>query len=823
LASRTSKIKERLKALKLKRKSIKRKSLHDVFIAGPTTSYKKRMQKEKDALAKEGRGIRIVAFILTLISMMLALSFIPFFPQPLPILVAVLVAFGVYMSPAVGMSIGSIPVALGLLYHLSTVDFIAMLGPAIIRVLIICILIFFFGAIPIRFRRYEDAVGINLGIIAACLLFFDSTFFLAIPLLITTAVLFKRTQTGLAIAYYALISVPLMLMQYFLYILTITRVDFWNDPTTVPPIYTSLSSVFAHMQGVSMFQFRMFDMSQTFGRITWEVIASPSAGIHTVPQALNQYMDSFPGMIMFLIMVGGIVWVVSLLLPSVVSKSGAMQAEILFPSLTATGLTALFFLFMVSLQTTMAFSAPHLTTTNMVLGTLATMVFAVPATILNFTPKKKAEIEKNCQIILVKTGSLTTNLQAAETLLAKIKADVPVDISGPETKIDIIKDKLNDIITKAKDRKFKVPETYDAIKELDKDLALRIDGLLPELDEIVKNYQLTLNYEYTAWIKKLQEIGYDVQTPAKVDFQKEQSTEERIQYISATLAASRLLANDVCRLATQVYEVIQTMYDPELPAQSRTISYVQQKLADKTSPWIACDALIIALKSWKRQYSKENAKSITALQENLTTLTNLANQEKTLLPILGERYGFVVEQAQRAQELQVKLEKSTTNLLTIMGFRDSLLSSLDVAKNVLSTLHMDMVTKANSVETMQPVEDFWEKNPTLTAQTADAIDKLGNPKKYSLNEKMKALPDALSCIEPCLWTISQYNVKNELLLNYPVAKTAIEEQLKKKKHVSAADLPFAVPDAEQYLKLFYNENTRGYTYDEENLQLTKKP
>ncbi len=148
MASRTSKLKERLKGLKLKRKAFKRRSLYDLFIGGPTASYKRRVQKEKEALAKEGRGIRNVAFILTLISMMLALSFIPFFPQPLPILVAVLIAFGVYMNPAIGMSIGSIPIALGLLYHLSTVDFIAMLGAPIVRVLFICILIFFFVAFP---------------------------------------------------------------------------------------------------------------------------------------------------------------------------------------------------------------------------------------------------------------------------------------------------------------------------------------------------------------------------------------------------------------------------------------------------------------------------------------------------------------------------------------------------------------------------------------------------------------------------------------------------------------------------------------------------
>jgi hypothetical protein len=233
LTSRTQYLKERLK-------SIRRKSISKLIKEGPVSSYKRRVQKEKEELAKEGKGLRNIAFFLTLVSMMLALSFIPFFPQPLPIVISVLVAFLVYINPAIGMSLGSIPIVIGLLYHLSTVDFIAMLGNTEIRVLFICLLVFFFVALPIRFRRYEDAIGINLGIIAATLLFFNSTYFIAIPLLLTVAILFKKTQAGLAVSYYVLISVPLMILQYFEHILTVARVDFWNDASAVPPIYVSL-------------------------------------------------------------------------------------------------------------------------------------------------------------------------------------------------------------------------------------------------------------------------------------------------------------------------------------------------------------------------------------------------------------------------------------------------------------------------------------------------------------------------------------------------------------------------------------------------------
>ncbi len=814
MASRTKKLKERLKA-------IRRKSIIGSIKNGPVASYNRRVQKEKDELAKEGNGLRNIAFFLTLVSMMLALSFIPLFPQPVPILVAVLIAFIVYMNPAAGMALGSIPIVLGILFQLSTVDFIGMMGPMIIRVLFISLLVFFFVALPIRFRRYEDAIGINLGIIAATLLFFNATYFMALPLLLTIAILFKRTQSGLAFSYYVLISVPLMIMQYFQHILTIARVDFWNDPSAVPSIYTSLSPVFGHMQN-GMFQFRLFDVSETLGKILWNVVEPSPNMLHTAGQAINQYLDSFPGMILFIAMVAGLVWAVSLILPSLVKISSVMQAETLFPALTAAGVTALFFLFMTALQIPLAFSA-QLNSTGMIIGVLSSLLFAVPATMLNFAPKKKAEIEKNSQLILVKAGDLMKKLSTFEALLEKVKASIPVDVSSPETKMGIIKDKLSDMLAKAEGRKYKVPETYEKIKELDKDLADAIMSLQPELSLILEHYQLNLNYAYANWMKKLREIGYEVKNPVQINFEKDQLPEVRVEYISSVLAASKLLANEVCQLAEQVYDVIKSMYDPTLPAESRTIAYSKQKLAEKTAPWIACDALVIAFKNWTKQYSPEISRSIASLQESLGTIAALSTKNITLQSTLGEKYPVIAEEIRKAEELKNSLSSKAITILTVPVLKESLQSSLNIVKNVLSILYEELKTKEDSIESLMPVEDsFWEKNVTLREQTAEAVEKISSTKKYSPNQMMKTLPQALSFIDPCLWTIAQYNVKNELLLNYPIAKTAIEDALKKKKRISIQDLPFEAQDAEEYLKLFFNERNREFTFDEESLMLSKK-
>jgi hypothetical protein len=149
-----------------------------------------------------------------------------------------------------------------------------------------------------------------------------------------------------------------------------------------------------------------------------------------------------------------------------------------------------------------------------------------------------------------------------------------------------------------------------------------------------------------------------------------------------------------------------------------------------------------------------------------------------------------------------------------------------ISKDVLSTLHELMERKEATIERLLPVkEDFWEKNVALKEQTAFAIKSIAEAPRQELNKTLAQLPKALSQITTCIDTLTIYTDKEELLLNYPVAKTAIEDLLKQKKHVSPRDLPFDARYAEAYLRLFYTsqaERHREFSYDEENLTLSKK-
>ncbi len=767
--------------------------------------------------------MRLLTSGITFASMMLGLSFIPLFPQPLPVLIAFLIAFGSYQKPHLSVAIGGLIIGFGMMYNLASMNFIAMLGPPVVRAAIVAALMYFFVALPLRFRSCEDAMAIDIGIMAATLLFFGETYIFAVPLLLTVSVLFKRTQGALALTYYAMISVPLQIMQFAQIIPTIARSDWWQDPLGVPPLYVPLSGIFQGMQE-GMNQFRLFDQSKVVSVISSQLTASPPASANVVGSALSQYLDSFPGIILFLALVLCLIFVVSIFAEEFSRKNYAMRAEVLFPAFGAAGITALFFLLATAMQQPLAFRA-QLNTMQMALGIVMTILFAVPIAYANYLPKKRALIEERSKLVMAKAEELQAKLQDFKILLGKTKV-IPVDTNLPEGNMLLIEDKLNDIIAKTTAKLYDPAELNERLAEMNSSMNVAIDNLTPELAKVVEEYQLQVNYEYTVWLKKLRALGFEAKTDVKADFQKDMLLEARVENIRQILETSRVLANEVSHTVDESYSIIRALFDQTLPEESRTIAFAKQQMEKKVAPWFATDALFTALINWKALYGKEISTFVEHLRNALAELVNLNAQAAALQPILGEHYVTIKNSLEQAQLTKRSIETRALSVPDLPLIREALEASLAASKDVLSTLYVLMERKETSIEALLPVkEDFWEKNVSLKEQTAFALQAIAEAPKQEYNKIVVVLPNMLSRISTCIDTLTIYSDKEELLLNYPVAKTAIEEQLKQKKRVSPKDLPFETRYAEEYLRLFYTSQGgkhREFSYDEDSSMLVKK-
>ena len=675
-------------------------------------------------------------------------------------------------------------------------------------------MLFLFVALPLFFKRYKQAIAINLGIIAAILLFFSQTYYLAIPLILVSVVLFKKSSI-LTVIYYALISVPMTMMQYLQYILQIPQVEWWLEPGSSPPIYISLSAIFKELQQ-SLLQFRLYDTSKFVYALVDQVTAPSNTDRINLSTVLNQYMDSIPGIVLFLAIVVGAIFVVALVARFLV-KSGLPEMERFLPIFLAGSATAIFFLFLSALQKPLAFRA-DINAVQIVIGMVAAVLFTLPTAFVEYSPKKSATAD----MILEKARELMAKLQNLEVLLDKAKTTLPVAaaVGLTETKLLVIKDKLKDTLSTALER-FTTSELDKKFSELDPELSNELDALISELNVTLSEYHMYINCEYSTWLGKFGDIGLEVKATVPTDFQKDLPIDVRIDRAKEVLDAGRALANSVIQTSEQIYETIRSLYAENLPDKSQTVAFAKQQL-DEAAPWSAMDALFTALNNWRKQYGTQIAQSVEALQTSLTPIANLGTQRDSLLPVLGGDVAKLLDYAKRAEDVKLRIGKPA-GIMSVIVVRGLLQSSLDIARGVLSILYAEIESTETAIESLLPTKNYlWERNVTLRKRMATALEIICDSEKYAPRQVLENLPKALFDIDECVETIIKYADKKELLLNYPIAAMAIEDLFKQKKKITADDLPFESKYAAEYLRLFYGQRYSEFSFDDSSLLLTRR-
>jgi len=682
-----------------------------------------------------------------------------------------------------------------------------------VRMAIVVVWLFMFIVPPIVFHRQKAALAIDFGLLAAMSLFFDQTYFLAVPLILTSWVLFKR-NSALTILYTALIFVPLLLMQYTKTILEIVRTDWWLDPTAVPSVYAPLTGIFKDVQS-SMVQFRLYDTNKIVTTITDQFYLTANPTRLTVMDAFKQYRDSLPGIMLFFAIVTALVLAIVLILRTLMQSSG----ERFLPVITATSAAALFFVCLGALQVPLAISG-KIDSARAAAAVVATLAFTLPPSLISYSPKKNASNE----MIVTKAKELLERLQTFETTLNTVKNSIPVDVTSVDGKMVIIKDKLNDIFNKAVAGYYESSEVDRKFEELDKGLSVEVEGLFSELDIILREYHTLVNCEYNAWVGRLKAVGLKLEPTVTTAFQSDLPLETRIERIKELLDAGRAMAKEVVPVVEQIYGIMRSLYDPNLPEESRAVSFAKEKLEEKNPPWVAIDALIVSLNNWRRQYSDGILRSVESLKDSLGYIVRLNSQLETLSPALEDgNFSRISGLIKAAESIEIGIEEKSLNATEVTSISNVFQSSLSIAKDVLLTLNEELLTKEKSIESLLPKSEYlWEKNITLKDRMALAVETVSNPSKYSLKETLENLPKFLANIDECAATIVVYHERKELLLNYPKAQIAIETRLEEKNRVLPKDLPFEARYAEEFLRLFYSHKYPEFSFDEENMVLAKK-
>jgi hypothetical protein len=345
----------------------------------------------------------------------------------------------------------------------------------------------------------------------------------------------------------------------------------------------------------------------------------------------------------------------------------------------------------------------------------------------------------------------------------------------------------------------------------------------PTLGPITEEYQIFVNCEYAKWLGMFKDIGLETEVAVKTAFQEEAPLETRIDQVKEVLEESRSLANEIIKIAEQIYELIRSFYDQDLPKESQSIAFARKRLDEKATPWTALNVLFASLNNWNRQYKVQIFKSVDHLQNSLASIADLSTKNERLLPVLGDNFPIIMENAKKAENIKIAVEKKTFNVIDIMTIKEVFHSSLAIVRDVLSILYEKLKSEEKAIEILAPSKDFlWEKNDDLMKRMDFAMEAVSDSSEVKLSQVLESLPKFLSYVDECVETIALYNEIEELLLNYPIAEMAVVDLFREKKSISAEDLPFGPKYAEEYLKLFYSQRYSEFSLDKANMLLTKK-
>jgi len=208
----------------------------------------------------------------------------------------------------------------------------------------------------------------------------------------------------------------------------------------------------------------------------------------------------------------------------------------------------------------------------------------------------------------------------------------------------------------------------------------------PTLGPVTEEYQIFVNCEYAKWLGMFKDIGLETEVAVKTPFQEEAPLGTRIDQVKEVLEGSRSLANEIIKIAEQIYELIRSFYDQDLPKESQSIAFARKRLDEKATPWTALNVLFVSLNNWNRQYKVQIFKSVDQLQNLLASIANLSTKNERLLPVLGDNFPIIMENAKKAENIKIAVEKKTFNVIDIMTIKEVFHSSLDIVRDVLSIL-----------------------------------------------------------------------------------------------------------------------------------------
>lgn len=847
---------------------------------------------------------RMVTFIINMVSMSLGFILIPLLPMPLPYIVAFLVAYATYKDKPYGMISGSLLISLGLIYHLSRIGFFQIFQSPIMKIFILSIIIAPFAICPAVISNNLHIIAIDMGIIAVALLFFEPSFYLAIPLILVFATIYRGRGIAFTFIYYAFISIPLQVIQYLKTF----------EPGVFPPLYTPLTLIYHEIQS-SLSYINLDELKKVFDSISeiflssgferyvteipdyivedfsaylvtdyieyirsielppsyapnyvidsfmqfvatyiptyensaiqtyvnntlpgfitqnldpsvWAALPSVGSGVLQLQveelfplyvnqvfqayfrEATGQFLNSVPGIVFFMVIMMGFISAITLLnmnMPDPVKESVIPGKYVdfviyLLPIFVAAVTNLIFFVAIDNLQQPLAFQA----TVNQAIivnSTIFTVLFSAPVSFSKYLFDLREVKEVRTVSLLEECDYQQKKLERLIFLVNRMRTPVPDNFIDLKTRMLIALDEVKEIKSSTEGSK-ELKEIDENIRRIYNGLKENVESFEAQLDIALRDYYIKTKFEYLEAAGEIIDLGLGVDAPVLHELDFEAPLEEKLDHIDGVIEGGRVLVEALIDTSDKIYEIISSLFEPNLPKDSATLMISREKL-EEDEPWVIIDAILISLKNWEKQYSADIVNATRPINDSVETVVQLSRRRSSLSGLLGEKYEEIRELSERVEARNFNADDENLRVLKVILIRDTILNTVDVVGKIIGILYYHIKDLEFNINLLLPREDFeWNRNLTLTERMSQSLEVINNYEQYRIDELISHLYRVLSYIDEAVDTIEYYNERKEMLLNYPVFEKKITRILDEKDEVKLDELGVSEKYGREYLKMY---------------------
>jgi len=760
---------------------------------------------------------KLVTFVVTMASMALGFTLIPLLPSPLPIIIAFLVAYAVFKDKIYGAMAGSLIISLGLFYHLSRIGFFQLIHDPVKNTVLMALIIAPFVICPAMFNNNLQIIAMDMGIIAVSLLFFRSTFYLAIPLILVFATIYKGRGIAYTFVYYASISLPLQIMQYLKTF----------EEGMLPPLYTPLDLIYHDIQS-QLTTISLDTLKRVFNTITG--IMPPDMVINGEAAAFAKFVDSIPGMILFFIIMSGFISVITIMnmrMPDPVKKAAIPGKYVdvlvyILPIVAAAITNLVFFLAIDNLQAPLAFQAT-VDQSILVGSTTFTILFSAPVAFSKYILDLKEVRSSRSHALIEESGKLLERIEEYNVIIDGLGTSVPENLMDLKTRMLIVEDEAEEIEQNAEESIQDLSELDVDLRRIYNELKLDVESFETQLDVALRDFYIKIKFEYLESVGEIRELGLDVDAPEVPELDMDAPLMEKVEHINHIIDSGRVLVEKLIDTSDKIYEIISSLFEPNLPRDSATLQISRQKI-DEDEPWVIIKAILVSLKNWEKQYSADILNATRPINDSIETIIQLSKRKSSLMPLLGDKYELIQNLSEQMTKRSFAEEDENLKVLKVILIRDTILSTVNVVGRIIGLLYYHLQDLEFNINLLLPREDYeWNRNMTITERMNQSLEVINNYERYGIDEIITHLYRVLSYIDEAVDTIEYYNERKEMLLNYPVFQKKITRILDEHGEVRLGDLGVAEKYGIEYLKMYHRTTYSPLTLEETTDSLRRNP